>query len=611
MGCVWIFGVISAGAEGYFDAGRGASRTANRYEVPVWDGLEWRSSLPAEAMLVGEGAPTALLAVASNFWSAEEEPPKYVRAMALVLHEQLVSGTREVKLANHQLRYRRHPVTVTEWEDRAELGAALWAMGWRAQKLCGEGSNTGLLVLDVAAAFDPSDLESMERYRQLSAGGMELRWLGAVRLPEYMDAPDYVDRRDAVAESAGDEQPAEVVVVDSVPKVFSFVTGSASILVPASSGSQSRFVRLEARGVEIDRDSDRKRREGDERKVGDPRLLIEFAAGSDNADVAALIELQLERARIEFLRRRPGIEFLRDAGVSFKIIDGAVPASGDMISAAAGVLMESMAQGLALAPDAAAAGLVGFGSTLQWSGSLSSVLVSDSLLEVEQAMIRKTLIAVPFHCEADVADLAALGEYRLLMDNQIVGCRRIDDALLTVCADPGEDRARAFALFAEISRAAERIPPHVLLANTKVRARLAEVLKLCPQHLSAAQLQRAAAGGGGLASMANSIERLQLIDRQVRGWVSAHLAGEGTTRDSVERYDDLCAGVQTTLRALRPRIDPKARPYADGMFSVVEDFRVSLRSQSRGGVAAQRVEALRKALRSLEMEVAALSVEGA
>jgi hypothetical protein len=589
---------------------------ANRYEVPSWDGLEWRSSLPAEALLVGQGAPTALLAVASNFWLAEKEPAKYVRAMALVLREQLIPETKETKLANHQLRYRRHPAMVSEWEDRAALGDALWAMGWRAQKLCTEESNTGLLVLDVAAAFDPSDLESMERYRELSAGQMELRWLGAVRLPEYIDAPDYADRADAVADSDSNSHLVSTVVEDPVPKIFSFGTKSASILVPASSGSKDRFVRLEARGVEIDRESERKRRDGDKRKINDPRLRVEFAAGRDNADVAALIELQLERARVEFLRRRPGLEFPWAAGVRFRVVDGAEPASGDMISAAAGVLMESMAQGLALAPDAAAAGLVGFGSTLQWSGSLSAVLVSNGQLETGQAQYPKTLMAVPIHCEADVADLAALGEYRLLMNNQIVGCRRIDDALLTVSADPGADRARAFALFAEISRAAERIPPHVLLANTKVRARLAEVLKLCPQHLSAAQLQRAAAGDGVLASMASSVERLQQIDQQVRAWVAAHLAGGGGARDSVDRYDDLCAGVQNTLRTLRPRIDPKARSYADGMSSLVQDFRISLRSQARGGgsgsgVAARRAEALREALRSLAVEVAALSVEGA
>ncbi len=608
-GLMAVLGTGVASGEGFFDEAAEFSRPADRYEVPTWSGLDWRPSPAAEAALVGTGVSQALLAVASNFWDPREAPPKYVRAMALVLCRLFEPESNAVRLANYQLRYRRQPDPVPIHPDRAALARSLWRMAWRAHALSGGNPGGALPLLDLAASFDPSDEESMRRYQRLSANRMELRWSGAVRLPEGVDAPDLYQEPEPESEppqprepEAGSEEPAE-------PALFMFKLETASVLVPAVPGGDDRFVRLEAREVVVDPEFYSSAGAVGSSPGGN-RLPVGFGAGDGSDEEAGMVAQELHRARLEFLRRRPGLEFPKDLGVRFELAGGG-RARTELISAAAGVVLEAMARGVDLAPGAAAAGAVSFGSILQWEGSLTQVLIANNSLKAKIADGPQVMVAVPIFSEGQVAELAALGEFRLLMDLQLVGCRRVDDALAVVAAEPGEQMARAFALFAEIGRAAERIPPKVLLANPKVRARLGEVLRLCPQHLSAAQLYRVAKGDAAPASLASSVERLRLLEGQVRDLVQAHLQGE---LDAGDEADTRCALAQNALRDLRPRIDVRARPLSDRLYVLIGELRDSLRSKysssaSHGGIATRRAEALRAALQTLEVEVATLSAE--
>ena len=158
--------------------------------------------------------------------------------------------------------------------------------------------------------------------------------------------------------------------------------------------------------------------------------------------------------------------------------------------------------------------------------------------------------------------------------------------------------------------AAQRSTPAQLLANAKVTARLRQVVSLCPSHLSALELLHASSGRTQTASLEASIERLKLLERDVRSHLLSHLTEEGPA-EAAGGTDEVCASTLNLLRHLRPRIHSDARPYADGLASLVEDFRVALRSQARSRtsrLAMQRAENLRTSLETLQHEVAALDI---
>ena len=612
-------GIASLCADGFFDDPTTRPPGFERYKSPVWNALKSPGPV-AEAVMVGGRAYEMALAVASNFHTDEDAPPSYVRAMALAIADSLHSKEKVVRLADHQLKFRRTPNPVTTWPDREALGVALWTLAWKAQSASAVKLQGALPVLDLAAAFDPSDLASMVRYRKLSAGKMELRWLGTVSLPKGIDAPDVLpdwqiaepdDLENGTVQNEAKEEPTAA---------FAFKVSHASILVPAVTGD---FARLEAAVMNYDPRELRARykvaaREAKKNKAATagkatlepPALAVDFHADTQNADSAPLVLIDLARARADFLRRRAGAEVPFGLGVEFRIAGGRAPRGGGMLSAAAGILLESMASGVPLVDSSAAAGLLGFGSTL----ALGSEPLAAALGQGAEGSKATRVMAVPAAAADQVVDMAALGEYQTLMKLQLLGCRRLDDAMAILAAEPRSEQARAVALFADIGRASERIAPDALLRNPLVRKRLVEVVELCPSHLSAAALLQVSKKGHAplTASLSGSVWRLGQLESQVRGWVISHLSDNETAVSPVSNpgavgSDQTCASALADLRLIRPRLHPDARRYADDLAELVEDLRDSLR---RGGSAAavRRAEGLRSALDSLSLEVAGIGI---
>ena len=494
---VLVFGLGLAGAENYFDDGRTNVATPERYRSPAWGELDWRPQPVAETLLAGAGVFDMALAVGSNFHGDEAGTAPFVRSMALAIAYQLQPDSRSVKLADYQLKFRREPAAVGAWPEREALAESLWKSAWSIHRTDAE---TGLTLLDLAAAFDPTAEEAIGRYRELSGGSMEGRWLAAVRLPDGIDAPDIaeevIDAAAVLAEVAAEVD--EGTDGPSAEKTEAFQLSKASLQVPADDGG---LVRLVAEVVTYDDATMRERKqmmirqrkaEAKERGVKAqpyvaPALEMDFRIGTANGDAAPMIMTELAKARSAFVRSRPEAKFAPGLGVEFEIADGRAPAEGGILSAAAGVLLESMAEGIALSEEAGAAGQLGFGLKFQ-SGKSS---LAGSLRRAEEGGDIGWL-AVPDSVGEDAVDMAALGDLNLLMEIQLLACRDVTHAVQLLGAESNLKRQLAFERFAEIGHAAKRTP-----AETLVRKPDGEG----PAHPSLGTLSRAPVRGDPAESL--------------------------------------------------------------------------------------------------------------
>ena len=105
------------------------------------------------------------------------------------------------------------------------------------------------------------------------------------------------------------------------------------------------------------------------------------------------------------------------------------------------------------------------------------------------------------------------------------------------------------------------------------------------------------------ASLSGSARRLAEVEGEVRHWVDRHLSDNAEADDA---SDSECAATLADLRALRPRLHPETRGYADSIVDLIGDLRDSI---NRGGtLTARRAEGLRRSLETLAMEVATLGL---
>ena len=591
-------------AQGFFGQPAKLKQAPERYQTPAWGEFDWSPTPVAETLLAGSDAYGMVMAVASNrFANADTRP--FVRAMALAIADQLHPGVRPIRLADQQLRHRRDPEPVGTWSDRRTLSKSLWKAAWRVHTV---DPATGLTLLDLAAGFDSGDDDAMVRYRVASGGSMEGRWLGAVRLPDGIDAPDIAGPEAAseaaallaeISRAGDDRAPAK----STLAKAAVFQRPEASLQVAGAAGG---LVRLVAKVVEYDaatlkerrnammRERNRKAKERgiEAQPYKAPKLEMDFKVGASNGNLATEIMDELAKARGDFVRNRPKTNFPSGLGVEFEIAGGEAPATRGALSAAAAILLESMARGIALSEQAGAIGQVGFGSTLQLGGA--------PLATILRAGEGNGVVVVPDAAASDAADIAALGDLELLMGVQLLACRDVDHALQLLSDANDAERDGAIQGYADIAQAALRTAPEALVRNPLVKARLSQVLEACPEHLSAATLLKAGAASPAPASLPGSARRLSEIETRVRGWVSGYIAG------NAEVSDEDCASELDTIRKMRPRLHPEARSYANGIVDLIDDFRDAL---ERGGtLTARRADTLKRSLDSLAVEVATLGL---
>ncbi len=161
----------------------------------------------------------------------------------------------------------------------------------------------------------------------------------------------------------------------------------------------------------------------------------------------------------------------------------------DSAAVAAAVLLHSLVTGTELNPKAVLVGGIGPEAAGAVTGA---VAIGTRIRNLENE--RGLRIGVPLVSEAEIRDLALMGEPQTLLLHEIIALVTLDDALAVAAAAPPENFAKASAIFSQIQVASTSTPLPTLLKNPTTLAKLNEILQLLPQHLSARLLLQTATG---------------------------------------------------------------------------------------------------------------------
>jgi hypothetical protein len=161
----------------------------------------------------------------------------------------------------------------------------------------------------------------------------------------------------------------------------------------------------------------------------------------------------------------------------------------DSAAVAAAVLLHSLVTGTELNPKAVLLGGIGPEAMGAVTGA---VAIGTRLRTLENE--RGLRIGVPLVSEAEVRDLALMGEPETLLIHEVIAMVTLDDALAVAALAPPENFVKASAIFSQIQVASTNTPLPTLLKNTSTLAKLNEILLLVPQHLSARLLMQTATG---------------------------------------------------------------------------------------------------------------------
>lgn len=210
------------------------------------------------------------------------------------------------------------------------------------------------------------------------------------------------------------------------------------------------------------------------------------------------------------------------------------------------------------------------------------------------------LIAIPSKNEASLADLLLTDGPAPFASIQIFSIGRFGDAeALAMLLKPKSTQAS----IAEMSRVQEvlmRNPAHMgtWLRNQHVIAKLQQVLKDSPNHLSAKYLLLYALGKTPQTlSLAGS---LSAIDDTGGALIASIKASRGETFDSIGKTS--VGSILTRLQALRSRCDGRTRPYADAIINFGTSVKEAL---DRPAQSYARSEELRSKIRSAASSVVA------
>ena len=161
----------------------------------------------------------------------------------------------------------------------------------------------------------------------------------------------------------------------------------------------------------------------------------------------------------------------------------------DSAAVAAAVLLHSVVTGNELNPKAVLIGGVG----PEAAGAITSAVAIGTrirTLENETGL----RIGVPLVSEAEVRDLALMGEPEVLLRHEIFALVTLDDAIAVASANLPDNFKKASDIFQQIQAASASTPLPALLKNAQTLAKLNEIIQLTPQHLSARLLLQTATG---------------------------------------------------------------------------------------------------------------------
>lgn len=292
------------------------------------------------------------------------------------------------------------------------------------------------------------------------------------------------------------------------------------------------------------------------------KLATLKADGSQKGRAAQPI-FDVEGATVELAACYPGITKALKAkhaafpdGATFKVSTGGKYEVHERDAAGAGiaVLIHSLISGEPVADGVALLGGVGA------DGKITSVSRLGTRLRLVGEGI--SAVGVPLVNLPDVRDLALMNDLDILLATPVIGLKTVEDAISLGSSARPPNVAKAFELFAAIQTAAKRTPVATLVKNAEAQKRLAEIVTLMPDHLSAQLLLQT--GRSKLAGRITFATSQQATLKAVKPfWDVIKKHRNTSTADTAARKEiqTIATEAGNVLLRIQPRCHPSVERY--------------------------------------------------
>jgi hypothetical protein len=271
--------------------------------------------------------------------------------------------------------------------------------------------------------------------------------------------------------------------------------------------------------------------------------------------------------------------YVAKAEITFE--DKYVGHDGGSIGAAIGTMILSVIQGFAIDPNVAITGDISANGKVRAIGGVSA--------KIRGATESKcTIVAVPMDNYGQLVDMVTYSGPATVTDVQIIGITDLADAVATVRTDRSDKLAKAVAMFAEVQTAIRKDPAY--LKRNEAKLKLAAVLDLAPQHLSAKLLLGIVKGEQPKTLSATASQYYTFL--AVRSMMSVLVGREFSDDPHPIASEAVKAGLDA-LKKLRPLADVHVQPLIDAW----SNFVVAMDGQQRGTVTKENLAKARQALR--------------
>jgi len=287
------------------------------------------------------------------------------------------------------------------------------------------------------------------------------------------------------------------------------------------------------------------------------RLYVTREAPSDGAQLVTAVGKEMKISFDEGLRyvRKLPRDWEKDFALRLSFEDKFTPKDGGSAGAGFTLAMLAGIQRFQLDPDLAITGDLTIDGAVQPVGA-----VVEKLRGAIEGKCKITL--VPERNSRDVVDMALLDGTEPLWETQIFSIKTIDDGAGLVRTDRAEAARAAIDRFNQLRARLPAVVTPNYLQSPIVQTELHEVLKLAPNHLSAATLLQAAEHRlPKQLSLNRSVEEILTTSYLfIQGAIATAGKGDGTAKSAgislfPEREFSQCV---KKLSTLTPMLDPRS-----------------------------------------------------
>jgi len=266
-----------------------------------------------------------------------------------------------------------------------------------------------------------------------------------------------------------------------------------------------------------------------------------------NQEVGAMMEQATAEVE-KFMRVRHGARLPVGHRVELAFSDKYSPKDGPSAAVVSALLTDSIITGEDLDPDFAATGDMTAAGEVRPVGGISG--------KVRGAVKRNCkIIGIPSSNQNTIEDLYMIDGIQPFYDIQIFSLQSFDEAHDLAVSKRKANLQGALNEFALVQSALNKNPK--LLSNAKVRAKLKEIVKLAPNHLSARILfLHAIERGPKSLSLPGSLTAIDTASARL-----GRMLSDGSFMDT--GHDDVLRDFISEMKRLRPMLDARTKAYGD------------------------------------------------